>query len=70
MLKFAERTYPNLDYYSWHFYEGNVFRLSSPGVHGHTDRFGKLDASLDLYRNHLRLPGGDSSPAPRFTTGI
>lgn len=59
MLTFAERTYPNLDYYSWHFYERNVFRLSSPGVYGHTYLFGKLDASLDLYRNHLRLLGGE-----------
>ena len=59
MLKFAERTYPNLDYYSWHFYERNVFRLSSPGVYGHTYLFGKLDAALDLYRNHLRLLGGE-----------
>lgn len=59
MLTFAERTYPNLDYYSWHFYEKNVFRLREPGVYGHSYLFGRLDASIDLYRNHLRLLGGE-----------
>lgn len=59
MLKFAERTYPQMDYYSWHFYERNVFRLQEQGVYEHTYLFGKLDAAVDLYRNHLRLLGGE-----------
>lgn len=59
MLRFAERTYAGLDYYSWHLYEANRFRLRRPGEHQHRFLSGRLDATIDLYRNHLRLLGGE-----------
>ncbi|TVS11718.1 MAG: hypothetical protein EA424_23495 [Planctomycetaceae bacterium] len=57
LLTFMDRTHRHLDFYSFHFYEPNTFRLRGPRAHTSTYLFGRLEGVFDLLRTKMHLHG-------------